>query len=172
MFKTSVINVPKIIACTRPTLVHIIIPWMTPEWVTNLKEFGYSVVNLNLEDKAFPERIRAKIQRRMETGCVATYSVPMLYEDLEILMPDDFSVIWTYPNKQTDYFSLIKDGCSNPYRVIKDTMPPGTEELWKSFLANPNDNYLMKITKLAHEWQRNQYELWCSINPRIMVALL
>jgi hypothetical protein len=172
MFKTNIVNVPKIIACMRPALVHVIIPWMMPEWVADLKELGYSVFNLNLEDKAFPERVRTKIQRRMETGCVATYSVPMQYEDLERLMPDDFAVVWTYPNKQTEYFTLIKAGCSNPYGVKQDTMPPATEEMWKSFLAKPNDNDLMKITKLAHEWQRNQYEIWCSTNQKIMVALL
>jgi hypothetical protein len=145
---------------------------MSPVWVVELKDIGYSVINLDLEDKAFPERIRAKIKRRLETGCVATYSVPIPLNQLENFMPDEFCLLWTYPNKQTEYFTMIKAGCADPYKVIVATMPFGTEDLWKSYLQKPNDDDLRRITKIAHEWQRKQYELYNSENQKIMTILI
>lgn len=172
MFKTCSANAIKIISCMKPALIHVVVPWMATEWILGLKDIGYSVINLNLEDKAFPERIRAKIKRRMETGCVLCYSAPIPISDLENLMPEEFALMWTYPNKQTDYFASIKAGCGDPYQVATANMPPGTEELWRSYLQKPNDDDLRRITKVAHEWQRKQYEIYNNENQKIMTVLL
>lgn len=172
MYKTNAINVVKIIDCMRPSLIHIVRPWMTGDaWILELKDHGYSCINMDMENKAFPERIRDKIQRRLATGSVVTYGIPMNFDVLENIMPDDFVLCWIYPNKQTEYYELIKNGCSDPYRVDTSCMPPGTEIAWKSYLAKPNDSDLRRITKTAHEWQKSQYDLYNRENTRMIVII-
>jgi hypothetical protein len=171
MYKTTKENVIKIITCTKPGLIHVVRPWLVgDDFCITFKELGYSVINLDMENKAFPERIRDKISRRLNSGCVLTYGLPGI--ELEQLLPDEVRTqIYMYPNKQTDYYKTISEACRDPYKIPTLDMPPGSEDIWTRYLASTDPIELRRLTKLAHDYMKKQYEIAIQEQPTIVVLV-
>jgi hypothetical protein len=174
MYKTTSENLLKIINCMRPTLLHVVRPWgLDDSHGTVYRDLGYSVINLDMENWAFPERIREKIERRLSGGRVVTYGIPRSLEDLEHVMPDEFVLVWIYPNKQTDYYTSIKRIVFGRESTIETKlMPPNTLDFWKSYLQKSDDSDLRRITKAAHAHQKREYDQHCVDFPRMLVVLV
>lgn len=178
MFRTDKENTFKILCCCKPSLIFIGRPWGVDlnDWIGEFKSIGYSVIDIDREDRAFPERIRERINRRLLDGRVLVYGIAPEQELLEKIMPEEYVMCWIYPNKQTDYFKMIEIKCGDIYKVKTDQLPIDALDLWKEYMIiksfDLRGSILRRLTKICHAYQKKMYDRYVSNNDRIMVILI
>lgn len=145
MFRTQLDKAHRMVSCLRPNCVFVAVPWgMNPiarSWVEHFKG-DYSVVNL---DREFRGSLTDHIERMLEQGPVMVYGTPPAdFMDLDDLIPVDYALIWIYPNKQTEYYDMIK---RIPLGTDSQFIPNDAIKIWHRVLACPTTD-TEQMTKL------------------------
>jgi len=156
MLKSRLDKAQEYIKCLRPNLVFVAIPWgmgkLVNEWINEFRQ-DYGLICLDRVDD-----VGERINRQMEHQNVLVYGTPPDdFKELDDLFDSEYALVWIYPNKQTDYFNVIK---RIPLGTDRRFIPQPGEKIWARITAcDPqNDNMLNKLnkvmTQICYEYQK------------------
>ena len=143
MLKTRLDKAQDFIKCLQPNLVFIAVPWgmgrRVGDWINNFRN-DYGLICLDRVNDT-----NERINRQMEHQKVLVYGTPPEdFMELDDIFDSDYALVWIYPNKQTEYYEIIK---RIPLGTDRRFIPRPGEKIWARITACDPESTDM-ITKL------------------------